>query len=134
MKNAILWEMRSSRVFNAIAVTKNKVIVFPELCHGCGACTYICPEEAISEEGREIGIIEEGEAGSIDFMGGRLNIGEAVAPPIIKEIKKKAIEKYQFRNSKVKRESKKHILLIDAPPGTSCPVIESIKNSDYTYW
>jgi MinD superfamily P-loop ATPase len=107
-------------VYNAIAVTKNKVLVFPGLCHGCGACTLLCPEKAISEEGKEIGILEEGSAKSIHFVHGRLNIGEPMAPPIIREIKKK-----------IKNENNT-INLIDAPPGTSCPVIESIKESDYT--
>jgi len=107
-------------MYNAIAVTKNKVLVFPGLCHGCGACMLFCPEKAISEEGKEIGIIEEGKADSIHFIHGRLNIGEPMAPPIIREIKKKVNYK------------KDTITLIDAPPGTSCPVIESIKESDYT--
>jgi MinD superfamily P-loop ATPase len=119
-------------VFNAIAVTKNKVLVFPELCHGCGACTYVCPEKAISEEGREVGILEEGKSGYISFLGGRLNIGEVMAPPIINVIKKKGIKRYKNRVNEDKEIDKQHILLIDAPPGTSCPVIESIKDSDYT--
>ncbi len=76
-------------VFNAIAVTKNKILVFPGLCHGCGACTLFCPEKAISEEGNEVGILEEGKAESISFIHGRLNIGEPMAPPIIRKIKKK---------------------------------------------
>lgn len=118
-------------VFNALAVTKNKVLVFPDLCHGCGACTYVCPKRAISEEGSEIGVIEEGKAGFINFMEGRLNIGESVAPPIIREIKEKGIKKYQSGKKKDKNKDSQHILLIDAPPGTSCPVIESIKGSDY---
>lgn len=113
-------------VFNAIAVTKNKVLVFPGLCHGCGACTLFCPEKAISEEGNEIGILEEGKAGSINFTHGRLNIGEPMSPPIIKKIKKDGI---RGENNDILNN---HITLIDAPPGTSCPVIESIKDSDYT--
>src|SRR4030042_4652404 len=117
-------------VFNAIAVTKNKVLVFPGLCHGCGACRLFCPEKAISEEGREIGILEEGKAGSINFIHGRLNIGEPMAPPIIKKIKKKSKEDYS--GNKDNAITNNHITLIDAPPGTSCPVIESIKGSDYT--
>ena len=117
-------------VFNAIAVTKNKVLVFPGLCHGCGACRLFCPEKAISEEGREIGILEEGKAGSINFIHGRLNIGEPMAPPIIKKIKKKSKEDYS--GNKDNDITNHHITLIDAPPGTSCPVIESIKGSDYT--
>jgi MinD superfamily P-loop ATPase len=119
-------------VYNAIAVTKDKVLVFPELCHGCGACTLFCPQKAINEEGREIGILEEGKSGSISFIGGRLNIGEPMAPPIIKKIKKVGIEKYKNRENEDIKIKKQYILLIDAPPGTSCPVIESIKGSDYT--
>ena len=117
-------------VFNAIAVTKNKVLVFPELCHGCGACTLFCPEKAISEQGKEIGILEEGKAGSISFIDGCLNIGETMAPPIIREIKRKI--KKDYVNGKDNSIISNHITLIDAPPGTSCPVIESIKDSDYT--
>lgn len=117
-------------VFNAIAVTKNKVLVFPGMCHGCGACTLFCLEKAISEEGNEIGILEEGKAESINFTHGRLNIGEPMAPPIIRKIKKK------IKKDGIKGENNDitnhHITLIDAPPGTSCPVIESIKDSDYT--
>ncbi len=105
-------------------------MVFPGLCHGCGACRLFCPEKAISEEGREIGILEEGKAGSINFIHGRLNIGEPMAPPIIKKIKKKSKEDYS--GNKDNDITNHHITLIDAPPGTSCPVIESIKGSDYT--
>ena len=117
-------------VFNAIAVTKNKVLVFPGLCHGCGACMLFCPEKAISEQGREIGILEEGKAGSISFIHGRLNIGEPMVPPIIRKIKKKSKE--DERGNQYNNITNHHITLIDAPPGTSCPVIESIKGSDYT--
>lgn len=117
-------------VFNAIAVTKNKVLVFPGLCHGCGACTLFCPENAISEQGREIGILEEGKAGSISFIHGRLNIGEPMAPPIIRKIKKRINKDgIKGKNNDIANH---HITIIDAPPGTSCPVIESIKDSDYT--
>jgi len=117
-------------VFNAIAVTKNKVLVFPGLCHGCGACSLFCPEKAISEEGNEIGILEEGKAGSINFTHGRLNIGEPMAPPIIRKIKTKI--KKDYNGNRSNDITNRHITLIDAPPGTSCPVIESIKGSDYT--
>ncbi len=117
-------------VFNAIAVTKNKVLVFPGLCHGCGACTLFCPENAINEQGREIGILEDGKAGSISFIDGRLNIGEPMAPPIIRKIKKRINkDSIEGKNNYIVNH---HITIIDAPPGTSCPVIESIKDSDYT--
>lgn len=104
-------------VYNAIAVLKGKVLVFPELCHGCGACSYLCPESAISEEGREIGVVETGNSGNMEFIQGRLAIGEPMAPPIIREVKK-------------------HIdpvgeVIIDVSPGTSCPVAEAVKSSDF---
>jgi len=103
--------------FNAIAVLGNHVLVFPELCHGCGACTYICPEDAISEIDKETGIIEFGELTGIDFVHGKLAVGEAMAVPVIREVKKH-----------INRE---RLVIGDVPPGTSCPVVESVKGSDF---
>lgn len=96
---------------------KNKVLIFPELCHGCGGCSLLCPEEAIEEIGKEIGIIQIGKVETIDFVNGKLNIGEAMSPPLIRAVRKNI--------------TKDKVVIIDAPPGTSCPVIESIKGSDY---
>ena len=103
--------------YNAIAVIKQKVLVFPELCHGCGACSYLCPESAITEEGREIGVVETGSLGNMEFIQGRLAIGEPMAPPIIREVK---------RHIDPTKE-----VIIDVSPGTSCPVIEAVKGSDF---
>jgi MinD superfamily P-loop ATPase len=103
--------------YNAIAVIKQKVLVFPELCHGCGACSYLCPESAITEEGKAIGVVETGSLGNIEFIQGRLAIGEPMAPPIIREVKRHI-------------DSTKEVI-IDVPPGTSCPVIEAVKDSDF---
>jgi len=103
--------------YNAIAVFKEKVLVFPELCHGCGACSYLCPEKAISEEGKEIGILEAGSADGVEFAHGRLAIGEAMAPPIIRKVKEQA--------------SPEGTVIIDVSPGTSCPVVEAVKDSDF---
>jgi len=104
-------------VYSAIAVIKEKVLIFPELCHGCGACSYLCPESAISEEGREIGVVEMGNSGNMGFIQGRLAIGEPMAPPIIREVKK-----YLDPIREV---------IIDVSPGTSCPVVEAIKGSNF---
>jgi MinD superfamily P-loop ATPase len=93
------------------------VLVFPELCHGCGACSYLCPEKAISEVTNEIGIIEMGHADSVVFIHGKLAIGEAMAPPIIRKVKEHAIHE--------------GTTIIDVPPGTSCPVTEAVKDSDF---
>jgi len=103
--------------FKAIMVVGKSILTFHELCHGCGGCVRICPENAIKEGEKEIGIIEKGNANGIKFFHGKLNIGEAMSPPLIKKL----------RNY----ENKKGITIIDAPPGTSCPVIASIKGSDF---
>ena len=103
--------------YKAIAVLKDRVLVFPPLCHGCGACSYLCPEKAISEEPREIGVVELGEADGLDFVQGKLSVGEAMAPPVIRMVKKH-----------VQRD---RTAIIDVPPGTSCPVVEAVRDSDF---
>ena len=103
--------------YNAIAVIKEKVLIFPELCHGCGACSYLCPEKAISEEGRSIGVVEVGQSEAIDFVQGKLSPGEMMAPPVIREVKR------HIHPQKT--------VIIDISPGTSCPVVEAIKGSDF---
>jgi len=103
--------------YNALAVLKDKVLTFPNLCHGCGGCSLLCPEKAITEVDKEIGVVETGEVGNLQFIQGRLNIGEAMSPPLIKAVKEYI--------------SPTRITLIDAPPGTSCPVIEAVKGSDF---
>jgi len=104
-------------VYHAIAVFKNSILLFPKLCHGCGGCILICPEKAIMEGRRNIGVIEEGMRDSIAFVQGTLNIGEHMSPPVIKEMKK-----LMRTDTDV---------IIDSPPGTSCPMIESVKESDF---
>ena len=103
--------------YHAIAVLGEHVLTFPQLCHGCGACSYLCPENAISEEGREGGVVEWGHSDGIEFAHGKLNVGEAMAPPVIRKVKEQA--------------NNNGIVIVDAPPGTSCPVVESIKGSDF---
>ncbi|MDD5648347.1 MAG: 4Fe-4S binding protein, partial [Dehalococcoidia bacterium] len=75
--------------YKAIAVVPGSVLVFDQLCHGCGACSYLCPENAIYEEGREMGVVESGNAGDIEFVQGRLTVGEAMAVPVIRRVKTK---------------------------------------------
>ena len=104
-------------VYKAIAVLKNKVLVFPQLCHGCGACSYLCPDRAISEQGKEIGVVELGQADGADFVHGRLTIGEAMAPPVIRGVKQHI--------------DPRKVAIIDVSPGTSCPVVEAVRGSDF---
>jgi MinD superfamily P-loop ATPase len=103
--------------YNALAVVKDAVLVFSELCHGCGACRLLCPETAIREAGKRIGVLESGRAGDILFIHGRLDIGQAMSPPLIRALKKNM--------------NPSRTVVIDAPPGTSCPVIESLKRSEF---
>jgi len=113
--------------YNALAIVKGTAIVFNELCHSCGGCMLVCPEDAISGEMRQIGIVEIGNLPRPLLQGGKnngmpvvdglLNVGEALAPPIIKAVKEQA-------NPEV-------ITIIDSPPGTACPMIEAVKGADY---
>jgi MinD superfamily P-loop ATPase len=103
--------------FNAISVIGENIITFLELCHSCGGCILICPEKAISEKPREIGLLEHGFSKDIEFVHGRLKIGEVMAVPLIEKVKKHI-------------DSQKTVI-IDASPGTSCPVITTVKDSDF---
>ncbi len=108
--------------YGAMAVLKKDVMVFENLCHSCGGCFEVCPENALIEKQRVLGEIEHGtiehpKKDPIFFTHGRLNIGQVMVPPIIKKVRSAA--------------KKDHITIIDAPPGTSCPVIASMKGADF---
>lgn len=103
--------------FNALVVLKSHVMVFPELCHGCGGCAVLCPEQAITEENREIGTVLTGWSGKMKFVYGRLRPGEAFSLPVVKAVKRKM--------------DRERVVIIDCPPGTSCPMVESVKGSDF---
>ena len=103
--------------YNAIAVVKNKVLIFNELCHSCGACTYVCPEDALREEPIAIGKVQVAPDNEPFFFAhGLLNIGEALAPMVVQDVKE-------------------HIALdainiLDASPGTACPVVKALEGAD----
>lgn len=103
--------------FKAITVLEKAVLTFPELCHSCGGCVEVCPEDAITETGRELGLIERGRRDNIEFVHGRLRVGEAMSPPLIKKVR-------SFTRPDITN-------IIDAPPGTSCPVIAAMKGADF---
>lgn len=106
--------------YHAIAILGRKVLVFPQLCHGCGSCTLACPEKAISEKPDPIGIIERGEASlGIDFLHGVLDIGQPMAVPIIRELQR---ELHPLPDQAV---------ILDSPPGTSCPVVAVMRSADF---
>jgi MinD superfamily P-loop ATPase len=103
--------------FKAIVVIGETVLPFPELCHSCGGCMEVCPEKAITEVDREVGMIETGHRNGLEFIHGRLKIGEAMSPPLIRKVR-------EYTRPGV-------LTIIDAPPGTSCPVIVSMKDADF---
>ena len=102
---------------NAIFISPEKVLVFPELCYSCGGCAIICPRQAISEEQRRIGTLKLGSARDLELVYGELEVGEPMAVPVIKEVKRQI--------------KKDRPVIFDSPPGTSCPVIETVKESDF---
>jgi len=103
--------------YSAIVSMGKGVLTFPQLCHGCGGCWLVCPAGAISESYRQTGQLELGQAGNIQVVQGLLNIGEAMSPPVIRQVKSAAGEA--------------DLVIVDAPPGTSCPVIESVRDADF---
>jgi MinD superfamily P-loop ATPase len=103
--------------FRALTVVGGTVLTFPELCHGCGGCMVICPEKAITEGKRELGTLELGHCDELEFIHGTLRIGEAMSPPLIKEVRRQTKPDW--------------ITIIDAPPGTSCPVITAMRGADF---
>ena len=103
--------------FQAIVVVGTTVLTFPELCHSCGGCMEVCPENAITEIDREMGIFEAGTRNGVSFAYGRLFVGQVMAVPAIERVRA------AVQPDKVN--------IIDAPPGTSCPVISSVKDTDF---
>ncbi len=106
--------------FHAIVVLGGRTLVFPELCHGCGSCTLVCPDRAITEAPRTMGLLEGGQSpDGINFGHGLLNVGEPMAVPVIAQLKK-------WRDYLAAE-----VVIVDSPPGASCPVVESIRGADY---
>jgi MinD superfamily P-loop ATPase len=103
--------------FSAIVCLGQKILTFPELCHSCSGCQLVCPTHAISETPRAVGVVETGSCGALRFVQGRLNVGETSSPPVIRAVKQAA--------------PPAQLLIYDAPPGTTCPMIETVRGSDY---
>jgi MinD superfamily P-loop ATPase len=103
--------------YKAIVVVAETVLPFEELCHSCGGCMAACPEGAITEKGRELGIIQKSRHNGIEFVHGKLRVGEAMSPPLIKAV--------------LSQRDPAKLTIVDAPPGTSCPVIAAMKPADF---
>lgn len=103
--------------FNAITMFGSTIMTFPDMCHSCGGCFLVCQDNAIREKKRLVGHVESGSSGNIHFTHGKMRVGEAMAVPLIKAVKKKGPED--------------GLVIIDAPPGTSCPFVETVSDADY---
>jgi len=103
--------------YSAIICLKDKAMTFEQLCHSCGGCMLVCPTGAIKEKPKEIGFADFGSANGVKFGQGRLKIGDIHTPSLIKRVKANSLDE--------------GVVIIDVPPGTSCPVIEAIKGSDF---
>jgi len=103
--------------YHAIVSFGATALVFPEMCHGCGGCAKVCPKKAIRETGHKIGVVETMESGNVTLIQGRLDVGVAMSPPLIRAVKA--------------RLRKGVPAILDAPPGTSCPVIASLRGADF---
>jgi MinD superfamily P-loop ATPase len=103
--------------YSAIICLKGAAMTFEQLCHSCGGCMLVCPTGAIREKEKEIGFVDIGSANGVGFGQGRLKIGDIHTPSLIKRVKSNSLDD--------------GIVIIDAPPGTSCPVIEAVKGADF---
>lgn len=103
--------------YNAIFTFKEKILVFPEICHSCGGCTIVCPQKAITEEKHVIGTLKFASAYDLVLVYGELEVGKPMAVPVIKAVKKQI--------------DKERNVIIDSPPGTSCPFVETVRGSDF---
>jgi len=103
--------------YNAIVSYGTVPLVFPEMCHGCGGCMMVCPHNAIREVDKRIGVVETLRDGHITLVMGRMDVGVAMAPPLIRAVKKHLPDS--------------GTAILDAPPGTSCPVIAAVRDSDF---
>ena len=103
--------------YNALFTLKDQILVFPELCHSCGGCIIVCPKKAISEEKHKIGTLNFGSTDNLNLVYGELEVGKPMAVPIIKAVKKQIDPSMN--------------VILDSPPGTSCPFVETVRDSDF---
>jgi MinD superfamily P-loop ATPase len=107
--------------FKAISMMGKFLMTFADMCHGCGGCLAICPEKALTPGKRELGKILRGNVDDAEFIMGRIRIGEAMTPPLMNQIKEEIFQRVKEHPVDV---------LIDAPPGVSCPAVTSVIDSD----
>lgn len=116
--------------YKALSIMGKKLLVFAEMCHGCGGCLALCPEGALSPGGRELGGIIKGDfatdAGRAEFLMGRLRVGEAMSPPLMRQVK----ARLPRRSFQPAQRDVLPDIIIDAPPGVSCPAVSAVMDAD----
>lgn len=103
--------------FNAIALMKRTVVIFPDVCHSCGGCWHLCPTGALEPAAREVGTVSVSQTADLRLVSGRLKLGTHISPPVVKAVRETAERDY--------------ITIIDGPPGSSCPVMAAVTDTDY---
>jgi MinD superfamily P-loop ATPase len=122
--------------FNAIALLRGKAVVFEELCHSCGGCAKVCPTGALTESAREIGFIELGTRNGLEFIRGSLNVGQPLAPAVIRAVKRAGCSRGapSPRLPRTPAERRGHstaLVILDSPPGTSCAMVATVRDADH---
>ncbi|SHE73942.1 ATP-binding protein [Desulforamulus putei] len=103
--------------FRAIALLKRTLVIFPDVCHSCGGCWHLCPAGALEPVAREVGNVRISRAGSLEIVSGSLKLGTHISPPVVKAVRQK--------------ENRENIVIIDGPPGSSCPVMAAVAGTDF---
>ncbi|GAB6181580.1 ATP-binding protein [Desulfotomaculum defluvii] len=104
--------------FNAIALLKRTLVIFPDVCHSCGGCWYLCPNGALEPKPKKIGTVTISQAGSLQLVSGKLKLGTHISPPVVKAVRDR-------------EDDQGKIVIIDGPPGSSCPVMAAVEKTDY---
>ncbi len=107
--------------FKAISILGNVLLLFTDMCHGCGGCLMVCPENALTPSQRELGEVIWGQSGAMRFLMGRSRVGEAMSPPLMRDVKIELQAMLQDSSADV---------IIDAPPGVSCPAVNAVMDAD----
>jgi len=105
--------------YHAVLKVKDAILVFPELCHSCYACSELCPTDSLPMKKNRIGVISHYKFNKLDYVEGRLDIGQEQAVPLISQT-----------NDFPAKHLQNVISICDCPPGTACPAIESVKDAD----